>query len=403
VIDASTPTAPTITGTVVTPGNAMSVDIDGDYAYVADTGGGLQVVDVSTPSTPTIVGSLATTKALKVKISGTHAFLADSTGGLVVIDISAPTMPSFAGSIEFVSPVESVDVVGDLAFVADGTKGLQIVDVSDPTNPTLVSNLDTPSRATGIAATPSHVFIADRVSVRVIDVTVPANPVSIGEYVTNGVARSARLIQDRMFIGDATRGVLILPLDCGDATPVLIDAFDISGASDRVWLRWTSLAIDATDFRITAVRDGRSWPVPVREVGAGRFEAVDTSRELAAGGDIEYVLEARDEGQWTVLRRVTHTIPPVALTQLSAARPNPFLGTTVVSYDLGRDGRVQLDIYDAAGRLVRSLVDGVRAQGPHVAEWDGTTDAGEVAPPGAYLVRLETVAGTESRKLIRLR
>ena len=45
----------------------------------------------------------------------------------------------------------------------------------------------------------------------------------------------------------------------------------------------------------------------------------------------------------------------------------------------------------------------VRAAGTYAAEWDGRTDSGTPAPPGAYLVRLETDFGVESRKIVRLR
>ena len=73
-------------------------------------------------------------------------------------------------------------------------------------------------------------------------------------------------MQNRLFIGDASGGLIILPLDCSDATPVLIDAFALSSEAGSVTLRWTSAGTDAASFRVTARRPGRVWDVPVTEI-----------------------------------------------------------------------------------------------------------------------------------------
>jgi len=58
---------------------------------------------------------------------------------------------------------------------------------------------------------------------------------------------------------------------------------------------------------------------------------------------------------------------------------------------------VKLRIYDVNGRLVRKLVDGNLAAGPHVAVWNGTDDAGRGVASGHYYARLD--AGTFSQKV----
>src|SRR5205823_4569077 len=62
---------------------------------------------------------------------------------------------------------------------------------------------------------------------------------------------------------------------------------------------------------------------------------------------------------------------------LRAAMPNPFHARTLLAYDLPRQSRVDLRIYDVGGRLVRSLVPGsVQQAGHHSIEWDGRDGAG---------------------------
>ncbi|MBD3337241.1 MAG: T9SS type A sorting domain-containing protein [Candidatus Eisenbacteria bacterium] len=78
--------------------------------------------------------------------------------------------------------------------------------------------------------------------------------------------------------------------------------------------------------------------------------------------------------------------------RLGPGRPNPFRGSTQVAYTLGgeRAAPVHLGVYDAAGRLVRTLVDGTRAPGRHTAAWNGTDEAGTPLSAGVYFYRLQT-------------
>ncbi len=87
-----------------------------------------------------------------------------------------------------------------------------------------------------------------------------------------------------------------------------------------------------------------------------------------------------------------------ATTALRGVQPNPARGDFSVSFDLARPAEVGAEIFDAAGRLVRSMP----AQAHSAGSGSISTDAG-VSPlgPGLYFVRL-TVDGAEagSRKLI---
>lgn len=60
VYDVSDPTAPRRIASFATPGRATRVSLDGDLAFVADSGAGVQVVDLSDPANPAAVGSYRT-------------------------------------------------------------------------------------------------------------------------------------------------------------------------------------------------------------------------------------------------------------------------------------------------------------------------------------------------------
>ncbi len=93
--------------------------------------------------------------------------------------------------------------------------------------------------------------------------------------------------------------------------------------------------------------------------------------------------------------------------RLDHARPNPFNPVTTIDFSLATDGRATIRVFDAAGRVVRTLVDSPVEAGEHSAVWDGTTDAGHRAASGVYFVKMETAGHTDAfratRKLVLLK
>ena len=83
--------------------------------------------------------------------------------------------------------------------------------------------------------------------------------------------------------------------------------------------------------------------------------------------------------------------------------PNPFNPRTVISYELATGGRVTLQVFDAAGRLVTTLVDGERGAGPHRAAWNGTDDSGREVGTGVYFYRLRQAGEIRTRKMTLIR
>jgi spore coat protein A len=89
---------------------------------------------------------------------------------------------------------------------------------------------------------------------------------------------------------------------------------------------------------------------------------------------------------------------------LYGARPNPFNPRTRLDFELPRRARVRLDVFDVSGRLVATLVDGLRAAGPGTIDWDGRDRTGNAVASGLYLYRLSVEgSGSISRKMVLLK
>ena len=78
----------------------------------------------------------------------------------------------------------------------------------------------------------------------------------------------------------------------------------------------------------------------------------------------------------------------IAFDLSASAAPNPFRAGTAVRYELAAAARVELDVRDVGGRVVRVLARGTRAPGAHVAAWDGRNGDGMRVGSGVYFYSL---------------
>jgi hypothetical protein len=94
-------------------------------------------------------------------------------------------------------------------------------------------------------------------------------------------------------------------------------------------------------------------------------------------------------------------IPPLSRGvrgDLVAASPNPFNPTTAISYQLSDARHVSLKVYDIAGRLVATLVDGTSEAGTHQVTFDGSNLAS-----GVYLYTLQAGSHTTTGKMVLMK
>jgi flagellar hook capping protein FlgD len=101
------------------------------------------------------------------------------------------------------------------------------------------------------------------------------------------------------------------------------------------------------------------------------------------------VVAAATRGPLNAATAVAASSAP-AKTRLIGIRPNPAHHSATVQFELGRSAAVRLDVHDAAGRLVRTLVDERRGAGAHAVVWNGRGESGERVGQGVYYVRLRS-------------
>ena len=82
--------------------------------------------------------------------------------------------------------------------------------------------------------------------------------------------------------------------------------------------------------------------------------------------------------------------------------PNPFIESTKISFNLPETEKVELNIYNLKGQLVRSLYSGVASS--QTLEWNGKNEIGKELQAGMYFYKLMVNGKTaETKKLILMR
>jgi len=190
-----------------------SVDVQGDYAYLATFGWtserGLAIMDVSDPANPkylSFVGSCFTGNGARdVKVVGDYAYVVarpscGSDYGLVIFDVSDKSSPTPVGTIFDNSTIplkeaHEVYVSGGYAYVTSNIDdGLAIINVSDVTNPTYVGGVTNSSsplnRASSIYVQGDYAYIGGTdnggpMGLSIVDISDPTNPVEVGSLEDN--------------------------------------------------------------------------------------------------------------------------------------------------------------------------------------------------------------------------
>ncbi len=80
--------------------------------------------------------------------------------------------------------------------------------------------------------------------------------------------------------------------------------------------------------------------------------------------------------------------------------PNPFNPSTTISYELESAEQVDLQVFDLAGRLVRTLYSGSESAGQHEKVWMGRDQTGQTVATGVYFYRLRAGREVETRRML---
>lgn len=97
------------------------------------------------------------------------------------------------------------------------------------------------------------------------------------------------------------------------------------------------------------------------------------------------------------------TAPSAPGLRLGQNQPNPFNPSTMIRFTVPHAGNVSLVVFDASGRPVRTLIDGVQSAGEAVVSWDGRDDGGRMVASGVYFYKVSMAGMAASKKMLLLK
>jgi hypothetical protein len=197
VIDVSNPALPTRVARHPSAGSIAAMVVSGGYCYLFASGH-LELLDITDPAVPRPVGrwqemAMQAHAMASLVISGRYAFALEMNGELYMFEISHSEGPLHIGWYRARGHAQSVALSGDYAYLADGPAGLHIMDIRDPRNLVRVGGPNGGYPVSGIgprydfwahavAISGNYAFVAaGRAGLKVIDISVPANPKEVAE------------------------------------------------------------------------------------------------------------------------------------------------------------------------------------------------------------------------------
>lgn len=446
VVDVSDLEAPRLVGGIDTPGAAVAVNLGAGLAVVADLYRGLTVVDVASPQAPPRLGEVLTTYAPdEIQVQGEYAYCL-AYDSLNIVDISEPSAMAVAGALDFApNRLHGLAVAGGLACFAENGRTLRIVDITNVASPAVMASLALPGHAATTVALaddlalvsdywqglqfvdladpgqprllgtvpwnecPGHVAVSGRVAyaaagaagLHIIDFSDPAQPFLASTLAFGGATYHVAVRGEYAYVVGEPVGLQVL--DISDrllpravaACPSVVGSFSLAPDSDYAYVR------QGRGFKILDLRD----PLQPRVVGemfqsgeiAGLCGAVDGV--LVGDWDAGLVMFP---AQCTPVAAVGPA-PVASRAPVIHVAPNPLTTRAEIAFEVEGAGRVDVEVFDIAGRRVRRFHGGTAGAGPARLTWDGRDDSGRSLPAGVYFVKVRSGRTTSTARMALVR
>jgi len=184
-------------------------------------------------------------------------------------------------------------------------------------------------------------------------------------------------------------------------------------AGEAIALNWDESSED--DFDFYAVYRGKESGFPPADPIGYSTTPTYTDSDLPGPGEYWYRITATDfsgnesdpsdEASAATTGAALETAIPTVF-YLGPATPNPFNPVTEISYGIPAGAapcRVVMDVFDATGRMVTTLVDTDQGAGTYHVTWDGRDHKGAGVASGVYFYRITWNGRAETRRMVLLK
>src|SRR4030043_276506 len=241
-------------------GQAIDINISGNYAYLTNDLGILYVIDIKDKENPEIVGRCKGVESANIVIvKDDYAYISYSveegnleTSSLEIIDISEIRTPEIVSEFEIDGLPLSIWIENDIAFVnvnfydyekredIDESK-LLVINIEDKNNPEIINSCRIPSSSWGLYIIQDNAYISSSKStddnksyteslLQIVDIGDLSELKTVGKCEIPGGAWEIDSAGDYIYVSTLSGG--IFAIDVKDSNnPVIADSLNITGTS----------------------------------------------------------------------------------------------------------------------------------------------------------------------------
>lgn len=206
------------------------ITLHSHYSYLTGASPNILVVDVQNPAEPVAIGEVpigncclesTTVDGEFLYVAGSYASDSGKRGGFFqVLDVTEPAAPQLRSTIELTETVHVVEVADEVAYVGSTrcrnencTTTLRLYDVSDPANPVELGRVAFPGEAFGLAIAGDYVLIAaDSAGVYAVNVNDPGQPYLAGHVTLPGLSQRIVMVEGLAYVVAPGGGLYVLQL-----------------------------------------------------------------------------------------------------------------------------------------------------------------------------------------------
>ncbi|MBN2532205.1 MAG: chitobiase/beta-hexosaminidase C-terminal domain-containing protein [Spirochaetales bacterium] len=155
-----------------------SIFIKDDYLYVTSVDN-FRIFDVS-DVIPRYVSTIEQGGSM-IKISGKYGYINYASNSITIVDLHNPALPRIINTFTISGTFNDYEIYGDNIYFVKGSDGILVMNIEDKQNPVIVTEYPLSGYISHVEVAENHLFLAASGQVIVIDITDPAQPVTIGQ------------------------------------------------------------------------------------------------------------------------------------------------------------------------------------------------------------------------------
>jgi len=117
-----------------------------------------------------------------------------------------------------------------------------------------------------------------------------------------------------------------------------------------------------------------------------------------------YKISVRDANDFGAVVGVDPDYDPIPLSyKLNQNYPNPFNPETRIYFEIPKQHKIKIVIYNVLGQVVRTLTDEQFDAGRHIVNWDGLDNNGKQVSTGVYIYRIKAGQFISAKKMMLMK